>query len=58
VRQLKLKKETVRLLSDESLMFAVGGTSSSSIDTGGVCVSSGCPPQTMPGHCVWPKQID
>ena len=57
-KQLRLKKETVRLLSDEALMFAVGGTSSSSIDTNAICVSSGCPPETGPGHCVWPKQID
>ena len=52
-KQLKLKKETVRLLSDDALQFAVGGTTSETANpfcTNGTCASVGCEPATLPTH--------
>ena len=53
MRRLRLHRETIRVLTDESLQFVVGGTSSNTAVT---CVSVGCPPPTAPPtQCVDPK---
>ncbi len=61
MRKLMLKRETVRLLSDEALQYAVGGTTSETANpfcTNGTCASVGCPPETGAEHCPRPRMID
>jgi|SoiMethySBSTD1v2_1073268.scaffolds.fasta_scaffold89260_4 hypothetical protein len=61
-KKLKLNTETVRLLSDEALRFAVGGTTSETANpfcTNGTCASVGCTPHTA-GYlsCGCHKEIE
>ena len=61
-KKLKLNKETVRLLSDDALRFAVGGTTSETANpfcTGGTCASVGCTPHTAAYiTCTCPRKIE
>lgn len=61
-RTLKLNKETVRVLTDESLQLAVGGTTSGTLNpfcTNGTCASVGClPPTAAYLTCGCHKQIE
>ena len=60
--KLTLNKETVRLLSDEALRSAVGGTTSETMNpfcTNGTCASVGCTPHTAAYiTCTCPKRLE